>query len=95
MWQIIKGKLDQNFAVGAFSFLGWLALLLLIISIFSLLFSEKSVKGYYVISSATTAGINYTVMADVSWMLDFPAFSTADPSLALSTLERLQRTIPK
>ncbi len=94
MRQIIKNKISDIDAEWAFGFLAWMFLALIITLVFVFIFSEKRVRGYYLSSSNTSAGIAYIITADIEWCEDRMAFSSPDPKLTMEVFKELQQISP-
>ena len=92
MWQIIKNKIERtDWSVWCFGFIGWITIALTITLLLLFSFSEKRIKGYYLQSTNTSAGISYQIWVNIEWCADTVAFLSSDPALTMETFKQLQQ----
>lgn len=93
MKEIIKDKLKRATWEDVFMFLFCTLLTGAIVFLGLVVISDHSVKGYYLATEPTQAGVAYQVKADIPYQEDPVAFSSPDPNSALNVYAILQNEI--
>lgn len=89
MWDIIKRKVERWDGESWFGLLLWMAFAGVLFVLFNLVTADKTVRCYYLHSTYTSAGISYQIKADIDYLDDTTAFSSADHNITMSVFEKL------
>jgi hypothetical protein len=82
---IIKEKIRGWDGDKYFGFLGWIAVLLGMVTLFYFVNAQKEIRCYYLHSE----GLVYRIYADIDWSLDYSAFITTDYKILMEVYNQL------
>ena len=91
MLDIFKDKIKNFTLETCFTLLLWTALAIGLHFVFNTLNADRTVKGYYLNSFGTSAGIAYQVKMSIDYMVDPVAFTSNDYKATLDTLVVLNK----